>query len=358
MALSRVKVWGTEVLTAADLNAEFDNILNNASSLISPLGGALDWDGYAHTLDAAGVTTAQSTATIGWSFTPGSKAGTPGTTGGISNWAASTWTDSNTAGSGTATNWVGHAFQRPTLAATNSSVTTTNAATVYIANSPLAGTNETLTNAYALWVDAGNVRFDGDIHSGALAYTFPAAAGALPTIASQAEVTAMTSTTTALTPNHNKIITSALANVSGTSTTIVTGLPAGVRRFTVTFVGFSTNGTNDWLFQIGPSGGVATSGYLGSAGNSSGGDVAGTTGVRILSNSGANVGHFRISCELHDSATNTWLCTVQGGLSNAAATIRGGYSVALSGALDRAVITSVGGTDTLDAGSYSYSYER
>lgn len=161
MALSRVKVWGTEILTAADLNAEFDNILNNASSLISPLSGALDWDGYAHTLDAAGVTTAQSTTAIGWSFSPGSKSGTPGTTGGLSNWAASTWTDNNTAASGTATNWVGHAFQRPTVAASNASVTTTNAATVYIANSPSAGTNETLTNTYALWIDDGITRLDG-----------------------------------------------------------------------------------------------------------------------------------------------------------------------------------------------------
>ncbi|MCI0555905.1 MAG: hypothetical protein L0287_33600, partial [Anaerolineae bacterium] len=34
---------------------------------------------------------------------------------------------------------------------------------MYIANSPAAGTNETLTNAWALWVDAGNVRFDGNL---------------------------------------------------------------------------------------------------------------------------------------------------------------------------------------------------
>lgn len=161
MALSRVKVWGNEILTAADLNAEFNNIINNASSLISPLSGSLDWDGYAHTLDAAGVTTAQSTSSIGWTFIPGSKAGTPSTTGGISNWAASTWTDSATAGSGTATAWVGHAFKQPTLAASNATVTTTDAATVYIANAPAAGSNETLTNAWALWIDDGAVRFDG-----------------------------------------------------------------------------------------------------------------------------------------------------------------------------------------------------
>lgn len=157
-------MWGNEILTATDLNAEFNNIINNASSLISPLGGSLDWDGYAHTLDAAGVTTAQSTSSVAWAFTPGSKSGTPSTTGGVSNWVASTWTDSATAGSGTATAWAGHAFQRPTLAASNATVTTTNAATVYVANSPLAGSNETLTNAWALWVDDGHVRYDGDAH--------------------------------------------------------------------------------------------------------------------------------------------------------------------------------------------------
>lgn len=77
--------------------------------------------------------------------------------------AASTITDSSTAASGTATNAVANSFGRPTFAATNSSVTMTNAATVYIANSPAAGTNVTLTNAYALWVDDGASRFDGNV---------------------------------------------------------------------------------------------------------------------------------------------------------------------------------------------------
>lgn len=165
MALSRVKVWGSEILYPADLNAEFQNIIDNASSLISPLSGSLDWDGYAHTLDATGVTTAQSTASTGWSFTPGSKSGTPSTTGGVANWVANTYTDTSTAASGTATAWTGHSFQRPTLAASNASVTTTDAATVYIANSPLAGSNETITNAWSLWVDNGNSRFDGNIQA-------------------------------------------------------------------------------------------------------------------------------------------------------------------------------------------------
>lgn len=45
--------------------------------------------------------------------------------------------------------------------ATTSAVTT-NAATLYIAGAP-AATGGSITNAYALWVDAGNVRFDGTL---------------------------------------------------------------------------------------------------------------------------------------------------------------------------------------------------
>jgi len=161
MGLSRVKIWGAERLYASDLNAEFNNLINNAASLISPLSGGLDWDGYAQTLDAAGVTSAQSTAATAWSVQPGNKTGTPGTTGSISNWASNTVTDSNTAGSGTAATWTGHAFHRPTLAAQNALVVTTKAATVYVENAPLAGSNETITNPYALWIAAGAVQFDG-----------------------------------------------------------------------------------------------------------------------------------------------------------------------------------------------------
>lgn len=74
---------------------------------------------------------------------------------------AATFTDTSTAGSGTAASAVFTSFAQPTLAATNSSVTTTDAATVYIAAAPANGTNNTITNPYALWVDAGNVRLDG-----------------------------------------------------------------------------------------------------------------------------------------------------------------------------------------------------
>ena len=53
MAVARVKTWiAGEVLTASDLNAEFNNILNNASDLANPLTKALDLNGFELVMDA------------------------------------------------------------------------------------------------------------------------------------------------------------------------------------------------------------------------------------------------------------------------------------------------------------------
>lgn len=44
MALSPLKTWGSEILTASDLNAEFLNIYNNPYSLISPVTSDITWN--------------------------------------------------------------------------------------------------------------------------------------------------------------------------------------------------------------------------------------------------------------------------------------------------------------------------
>lgn len=50
MSLARVKVWiPGDVLTAADLNSEFNNVLNNPNSLISPSTGPINFNLQAHT---------------------------------------------------------------------------------------------------------------------------------------------------------------------------------------------------------------------------------------------------------------------------------------------------------------------
>ena len=161
MAIARITTWSSgQTLTASALNAEFNNILNNGVDLWSPASKSTSFGGYALVLDAAGVSNIQSPGTAGFLLTPGAKTGTPGSIGGTVNISAHTYTDSATAASGTATSWTGSSFQRPTLAASNTSVVTTDAATVYIANGPAAGTNQTLTNSWGLWVDDGAVRLD------------------------------------------------------------------------------------------------------------------------------------------------------------------------------------------------------
>ena len=75
-------------------------------------------------------------------------------------------TDGSTSSSGTAAKYTHVNIERPRLMATNSSVTTTAAASLYVQGAPLVSTNQTITNAYALWVDDGLVKFDGALTVG------------------------------------------------------------------------------------------------------------------------------------------------------------------------------------------------
>lgn len=87
-----------------------------------------------------------------------------GTGGVVLNSPAKTYTDRTSSGAvATATL---HSFQASTLAA-GSSTTFTDTATAYIGGAPIAGTNVTQTNSWALWVDSGNVRLDGTIRTAA-----------------------------------------------------------------------------------------------------------------------------------------------------------------------------------------------
>jgi hypothetical protein len=61
-----------------------------------------------------------------------------------------------------------HVLAQPTIAATNSLAVTTTAATLYIAGAPANGTNMTVTNPYAVLVNAGNVGVTANINGGNL----------------------------------------------------------------------------------------------------------------------------------------------------------------------------------------------
>jgi hypothetical protein len=85
----------------------------------------------------------------------------PTTTGAFLATTNSTLTDNSTAASGTAANATFSSYAAPTLAASNSSVTTTNASTVYLGGAPMAGSNETLASTSALYIASNAVNPTG-----------------------------------------------------------------------------------------------------------------------------------------------------------------------------------------------------
>ena len=166
--------------------------------------------------------------------------------------------------------------------------------------------------------------------------------------------------------------TQTLVNVTGTLAPIVsgtavtasstsvdfTGIPSWVKRITVMLNGVSTNGTSNWLVQLGDSGGIETTGYSARAitltNNSSATSTAGLISTAIVLAANATSGSIIIS--LLDSTTNTWVS--QGNLLDPTNYLHTASGVkALSATLDRVRITTVNGTDTFDAGTINILYE-
>lgn len=149
----------------------------------------------------------------------------------------------------------------------------------------------------------------------------------------------------------------AVASTSGTSIDF-TSIPSWVKRITVMFTGFSTNGTSDYLIQIG-AGSFTTSGYLGASSNMAAtvGTTAFTTGFGIRSGAGSAAGVSHGAATIYLLSGNTWVANAVFATSDAARTGTSAGTVTLSGTLDRVRITTVNGTDTFDAGTINILYE-
>jgi hypothetical protein len=155
------------------------------------------------------------------------------------------------------------------------------------------------------------------------------------------------------------IIAETVVTASGT-TADFTSIPSGVRRITVAISGLSTNGTSVPLLQLGDSGGIENSSYIGS--------VSSNTNVALAANTisagfdlsttwaAANVISGSIILTLQTGFT--WVASGTLGYSNAATTTVIAGSKALSAELDRVRITATNGTDTFDAGTINITYER
>jgi hypothetical protein len=126
------------------------------------------------------------------------------------------------------------------------------------------------------------------------------------------------------------------------------------------FSGVSTNGTSNYLIQLGDSGGIENTGYTtftstltattqGLVGNTNG------AGFYIIVGAAASTVSGSVIFSLLDS--NSW--TGQGimGVSTPSSVSHIGGVKTLSATLDRVRITTVNGTDTFDAGSINIMYE-
>jgi hypothetical protein len=158
--------------------------------------------------------------------------------------------------------------------------------------------------------------------------------------------------------DYGQLTLATAQSASGTSVDF-TGIPSWAKRITVMFNGVSTSGTSSYLIQLGTSGGIENSGYLGAvAGNSSSvSTTANSTGLMFVRNPGSPEAYSGISI-ISSMGSNIWSqFGVAGSSVSVVATMNCGGSKTLSGTLDRIRITTVNGTDTFDAGTINISYE-
>lgn len=148
----------------------------------------------------------------------------------------------------------------------------------------------------------------------------------------------------------------AQASTSGASIDF-TGIPSWAKRVTVMFQGVSLSGTNDFLIQLGDSGGIENTGYLSAYsqfGLNSLSTANSTSG--FLLNGGGATRIIHGSIQLTNLTGNAW--TAFGGSGDetgARACITAG-SKTLSATLDRVRIAA-SGADTFDAGTINIMYE-
>jgi hypothetical protein len=143
---------------------------------------------------------------------------------------------------------------------------------------------------------------------------------------------------------------------SGTSVDF-TGIPSTAKRITVMFSGVSTNGTSNWLLQLGDSEGVENTGYLCSS-SQFGAAVSTsqfTSGFGFTYSSATAVSAGTIQFSNLDG--NVWVANgVLANTDSAGTRILAGTKT-LSDTLTQVRITTVGGTNTFDAGTINIMWE-
>jgi hypothetical protein len=153
--------------------------------------------------------------------------------------------------------------------------------------------------------------------------------------------------------NSNIVAGTAVAATSGTSIDY-TSIPSWVERITVMFSGVSTSGTSFVIVQLGTGGTPTTSGYGGGAWQTS--TYTNVTNGLALSGNNVATDVRNGAITITNITGNTWVSTAIN-FNNNATGGGGAGSIALAGVLNLVRITTVGGTDTFDAGTVNILYE-
>jgi len=152
-----------------------------------------------------------------------------------------------------------------------------------------------------------------------------------------------------------------VATTSGTSIDF-TGIPAGTKQIIINFNGVSTNGVDNYFFQLGDAGGIETTGYLSASSRIQSdattlGYVSSTSAFVLLSGSAACIYSGSLTLTLENSSLFTW-CASGAFVSTSGilgvCTMAGRHT--LSQQLNQIRVTTQGGTQIFDAGEINIAY--
>lgn len=154
------------------------------------------------------------------------------------------------------------------------------------------------------------------------------------------------------------LVSGTAVTASGTAVNF-TGIPSWAKRITVMLSGVSTNGTSEYLIQLGDSGGIENTGYTSQA-SAVGGSSAtssSTAGFNLLGVAASAAGLYSgIAVITALGGGNSFVASGTIARSAASTAFFGG-SKTLSDTLTQVRITTVNGTDAFDAGTINIIYE-
>lgn len=244
----------------------------------------------------------------------------------------------------------------PSVIATGENITIPAGRTAVLPNIQIDGT---LNIDGTMFIPSGATTADIDTQ---LALKAPLASPALTGTPTAPTATAGTNTTQLATTayvDRKMTLMTAQNSTSGTSIDF-TGIPSWAKRITIMFNGVSTNGTSIVQIQLGTSGGIENTGYLGvgvGCPNTNTPGVLNMSSGFITSNAGSATQTRHGSLSIISVSPNTFIINGSLGLSNDSVFQSSFGSKTLAGNLDRVRITTVNGTDTFDAGSINIMYE-